>query len=197
MRAQVSLLPKRRHCDEFNNAMLNSLQSEVIEIACTDTVDETKGAHKWTPRAVKELEKLNRDSNLTAGLEAVLRIAVGAHVMLCRNIDTERGLVNGALGTIKRIQRHHVTMLLDDTKREESIEKVKNKFIVHRKIYVYREQFPLILAYAITSLKIFPSTVLLWTSPLMCSVLAWPMLPFLVLELSLEFTSLNLSPIQS
>ena len=87
--------------------------SYYIEIACTDTVDETKGAHKWTPRAAKELEKL-RDSNLTAGLEAVLRIAVGASVMLRRNIDTERGLVNGALGTVKRIQRHHVIVLFND-----------------------------------------------------------------------------------
>ena len=30
------------------------------------------------------------------------------------------------------------------------MKKVKNKFIMHRKFYVYREQFPLILAYAIT-----------------------------------------------
>ena len=41
-------------------------------------------------------------------------------------------------------------MLFDDTKREEVIEKVKNKLIMHRKFYVYREEFPLILAYALT-----------------------------------------------
>lgn len=40
-------------------------------------------------------------------------------------------------------------------KREELIEKVKvkNKFIVHKKFYVCREQFPLILAHAITIYK--------------------------------------------
>ena len=146
----VCLFPKRSPCEEFNNAMLASLQSKVVEIVSTDAVDETMSTHKWTPRAQKELEKLNRDSNLTAGLEAVLRIAVRARVMLRRNIDTDRGLVNGALGTVKKIQSHHVTVLFDNTKCECDIEKVKSKFVVMRKFYVYRGQFPLILAYAIT-----------------------------------------------
>ena len=33
--------------------------------------------------------KLNNDSNSTAGLEAELTLAVAAHVMLRRNIDTK------------------------------------------------------------------------------------------------------------
>ena len=41
------------------------------------------------------MQKLNSDCNLTAGLEAVLRVAVGARVMLRRNIDTSQGLVKG------------------------------------------------------------------------------------------------------
>ena len=36
---------------------------------------------------------MNGDCNLTAGQEAVLKIAVGARVMLHRNIDTRTGLV--------------------------------------------------------------------------------------------------------
>ena len=111
----VCLFPKRSPCEEFNDAMLNSLQSEVVEIVGMDSVDEMMGNHKWSSRAEKELDKLNRDSNLTAGLEFRLRIAVGARVMLHRNIDIESGLVNGALGTVKRIQRHHVTVLFDNT----------------------------------------------------------------------------------
>ena len=38
-------------------------------------------------KAIEHLEKLNKDCNMTAGLEAKLTLAVGARVMLRRNID--------------------------------------------------------------------------------------------------------------
>ena len=45
-------------------------------------------------------QRLNKDCNLTAGLEGILCIAAGTHVMLSRNIDTAGGLVSGAIGTV-------------------------------------------------------------------------------------------------
>ena len=66
---------------------------------CTDEVDETASTHKWNKKAAESLHKLNKDCNMTAGLEAKLSLAVGAQVMLRCNIDTKAGLVNGALGT--------------------------------------------------------------------------------------------------
>ena len=70
---------------------------------CIDKFDETAGKVKWTKRASSELEKLNKDCNMTAGLEAELKLAVGVRVMLRRNLDTSQGLVNGALGTVSAI----------------------------------------------------------------------------------------------
>ena len=70
------------------------------DIPCIDEVNETvSGKVKWSKKATEEMKRLNSDCNLTAGLEAVLQVAIGAHAMLCRNIDISKGLVNGAFGS--------------------------------------------------------------------------------------------------
>ena len=59
------------------------------------------------------MEKLNSDCNLTAELEAILKLSVGTRVMLRRNIDTRKGLVNGAIGTVICIKAHHIAVQFD------------------------------------------------------------------------------------
>ena len=105
-KSPVCLFPTRKVCKEFNdqNLMLSALDTDLHKITCVDEVDETSSSCKWSEKAKKELEKLNKDSNLTAGLEAELTLAVGARVMLRRNIDTKQGLVNSAIGTVINIK---------------------------------------------------------------------------------------------
>ena len=146
----VCLFPTKRACAEFNNDMLSKLQTKPTELCCTDVVDETVGKYKWTKKAASALDRLNKDCNLTAGLEAILRIAVGARVMLRRNIDTASGLVNGAIGTVVDIKAHTIEVKFDHVKDVVNVKKVKSRFLVMKRLYVSREQFPLILAYAIT-----------------------------------------------
>ena len=149
-RSPVCLFPTRKACRKFNCEMLSRLSAETIEIPCVDDVDETAGPRKWNQKAAEQLEKLNQDCNMTAGLEAVLRIAIGARVMLRRNIDTAHGLVNGAIGTVTSISAQYVTIKFDHNGQTTKIAKVKSKFQVMKTFYVFRKQFPLILAYAVT-----------------------------------------------
>jgi len=68
----------------------------VEEVVSIDDEDDNS-AYETVPttkKAQKQLDKLNKDSNMTAGLEAELTIAINARVMLRRNIDTKYGLVN-------------------------------------------------------------------------------------------------------
>ena len=97
-------------------------------------------------RPAAELKRLNKDCNLTAGLEAVLQLVIGARVML----HSVR-LVNGAIGSVTAINLPtSVTVKFDHLEREYKVEKVQSRFLVMQQFTVYRKQFPLILAYAVT-----------------------------------------------
>ena len=138
----VCLFPKRKACVAFNGEMLSSLPSKVHTFVCADEVDETASTRK--------LEKLNDDCNRTAGLEAKLELAVGARVMLRRNIDIKAGLVNGAIGTVCSVSSSYVTVQFDHIAEPYDVQQVKSKFMLMKSFYMYQKQFPLILAYAVT-----------------------------------------------
>ena len=70
--------------------------------------------------------------------------------MLRRNIDTNAGLVNGAIGTVVPVQPNHITVQFDHTNKPYDVEKVKSRFTIMKNFYIYRKQFPLILAYGVT-----------------------------------------------
>ena len=147
--APVCLFPTRK-AERHNLEMLNSLDAEIKKIACIDEIDETMGSRRWSKRSAEQLKKLNKDCNLTAGLEAELVIAIGACVMLRRNLDVKKGLVNGAIGTVCYISSLHVTVKFDYITEPCAIKMVRSKFLLLKSFHVYRKQFPLILAYAVT-----------------------------------------------
>ena len=106
--------------------------------------------HVNEPKKTAEKQaKLNDDCNMTARLEAKLLLAVGPWVMLCRNIYTNAGLVNGAIGTVVSVQLNHITVQFDHTNKPYNVEKVKSRFTIMKNFYIYRKQFPLILAYGV------------------------------------------------
>jgi len=83
------------------------------------------------------------------------RLKKNAKVMIRRNIDTSLGLVNGTLYVVDSITRSvtsevekvNVRLLSGEI---HGIERIRVTFEILTGVYVNREQFPLILSYAIT-----------------------------------------------
>ena len=76
------------------------------------------------------------------------------HESCCVATLTQKiGLVNGAIGTVLSMPVNHVTVQFDHISEPFNVEMVKSRFMVMKNFYVYRKQFPLILAYAVTIQK--------------------------------------------
>ncbi|XP_044742220.1 uncharacterized protein LOC123303484 [Chrysoperla carnea] len=123
----VCLLPTKNMCTQLNEAMLKQIKEPEIELIAVDEIDCPKYFHKKVCAAIENYED---DSSMTAGLERKIIIKLGSRIMLRRNIDITLGLVNGSI--------------------EYDLERVKTKFEILPRSFVYREQFPICLAYAIT-----------------------------------------------
>ena len=89
----ICLFSKVEACQKINELMLESLETDKIELACVDVVDESGSTAKFDKKQEKKLEKLKDQPSKTAGLETVLSLAVGCRVMLRRNIDVTVGMV--------------------------------------------------------------------------------------------------------
>ena len=70
--------------------------------------------------------------------------------MLRRNVCTKSGLVNGSLGTVAKVKSKQLMVKFDHLPEPVEINRVRSKFQVLKKNVVYRTQYPLILAYAVT-----------------------------------------------
>ena len=110
LESEGNLVSKVEACQKINELMLESLETDKIELACVDVVDESGSTAKFDKKQEKKLEKLKDQPSKTAGLETVLSLAVGCRVMLRRNIDVTVGLVNGAIGTVMGIYSTRISI---------------------------------------------------------------------------------------
>lgn len=141
-------------CNQYNTAILTSMEQPEIKLNSINEIDCPRYLKK---RGNDVLKKYENDSSLTAGLENVITIKIGSRVMLRRNVDVSKGLVNGSIGKIVKVHwdidnsncARKITIQFKHNLIYE-LERVKTKFQILSNVYVHREQFPICLAYAIT-----------------------------------------------
>ena len=133
----ICLFSKVEACKKINELMLESLETDKIELACVDVVDESGSTAKFDKKQEKKLEKLKDQPSKTAGLETVLSLAVGCRVMLRCNIDVTVGLVNGAIGTVMAIYSTRISIKFDHIDVPCDIERVTTRFMLSKNLYIH------------------------------------------------------------
>ena len=134
--------------------ILKNLPGDEIKLVAVDSVDCPVHLRD---KITKKLSSCNDDSTVTAGLEKEIHIKIGCKFMLRRNIDVTLGLVNGAIGAVSSVkysidQAAVVDIIVIKFKdgQKHKLEKVRSKFQILDNAFVYRHQFPITSAYAIT-----------------------------------------------
>ena len=151
----VCLLPTRNMVIQFNNAVLNKRShGEIVDIYSLDEIDcKFKNMKE---NAQKKLEKMDLDDRNTAGLERCLRLSIGTRVMLRRNLDTAKKLVNGSTGSILHLktdtnnQVQNIVVQFDGINEPVEVNRDKRKIRIFDNAYLYREQYPLTCAFSLT-----------------------------------------------
>ncbi|KAK3094305.1 hypothetical protein FSP39_000082 [Pinctada imbricata] len=161
--------------NEYNEDMLQKLQTKHEVLSAVDK----------KPEALKTYD-VSQDSRFTGGLPSQITLAIGAKVMLIRNIDISDGLVNGAQGVVvaflrrqseievvfvefqgseigksTRLKSKHVTQQRQFPKATP-IERTEISFTVNKNnkgLTISRSQFPLKLCWACTVHKVQGLTV--------------------------------------
>lgn len=134
----IKLVPLNRLANKINETELNKIKEPTRNFIPNFTKENCKYLKS-------ELERQFKAKNLD-----VLKLKTGARVMLVKNLDVEKGLINGSLGTIKSFQNNKPNVLFDNG-IEQLIEKHKWEIEdTETSKKCEAMQLPLILAYAIT-----------------------------------------------
>ena len=157
----IRIFPTNKKCDVYNEQQLQKLPN-ILEIPAQDIIISSN-VYPSGLRAPNIV--IPPDDKDCAGLSKILKLAVGAEIMLRRNLDTKSGLVNGAKGIVTKIctdnnliaqaifvkfHNTHVGLPYQDSQQNIKIEPVVAEYYGLNETVLSRKQFPLTLSYAVT-----------------------------------------------
>ena len=154
------LMPRTNLCDEVNTALLNQIGTTIHSLTAIDTLD-TVVDKRLMNKVQQAYDKSDDDVTRTAGLEKYLQLCIGCKVMLKRNKNVDAGLVNGSVGTVTGFNTtktdkttvQSIAVKFENLDNTVNIERDSASFEVLKSVYYTRKQFPLMLAFAITTHK--------------------------------------------
>ena len=151
----TTLYPRKKDVHQTNQYELDRLitsgcRTEIYKCIDEVTDQRTKVTMPATPSQIEVLDKCcYAPANIT--------LAVGAQVMLIKNLDVERGLVNGSRGVITDFTEGYPFIMFDNGESQQMVREVFST--ESGKVTLIRKQIPLILAWALTIHKCQGATI--------------------------------------
>ena len=176
----LRLFPRVADCDTYNEEQLYKLGSQVHTMTATHVLLECRRLPHGAVNYGQVPEQLiPEDDKVCAGLPRQVKLALGAEVMLRRNIKCGEGLVNGARGTVvgfkwssnnitpgelprevyvkfhdSKVGQLSMVPVNDGEQEAVPIEPLSAKFHGLQGTVIQRTQIPLILCWAATVHKV-------------------------------------------
>lgn len=154
----VAMFPLTHSVDLFNNKISEILKLETISLFAVDRERKSKES-----QVINRKHKMaKKKTSETAGLEYCLVIGVGSRVMLRRNLGSEYGLANGAIGEVIGFiqdkndcdQVEFIEIKFKNMKQNYKLKRISCEFQSRPNQYITRSQFPISLAWALTIHKV-------------------------------------------
>jgi ATP-dependent DNA helicase PIF1 len=163
----TKVVPTRKQADYINSTMFEKLKEQersydaMIQTEITVNIEDGKPLDPMLIRMCHEISDQEKEREIEAmlnnhHLSPCLKLKIGSQVMCVRNVSLENNIVNGTQGTIVEFVKERPVVLLTDGRRI-MFEKATIQSPTYPTITV--EQFPLILAWAVTIHKIQGSSL--------------------------------------
>ena len=138
----IHLYPTNKDCMTRNTKKIDKLKGDYYTYESVDTFEPEEGIDVF--KSNEEIKKVLNDTICPE----TLRLKKDCRVMLIYNLDVSKGMCNGAIGTIKELDKKTIKVEFDNGEICD-IERLEFKTKDHDGEYI-RTQIPLIPAYAIT-----------------------------------------------
>lgn len=154
----LHIFSTNKEADNYNSFKFNSVNKTLYVFNSIDKIHRKKSAIEVDKNNLNE--KLTKFDLMTLDMfdksckaPSALELKQGCRVMLLKNLNFNKGLINGATGTVlelKKDENEEYILVQFDNGVEEAV--AKHTFEAYRDgdVVVSREQYPLRLAYGIT-----------------------------------------------